>query len=668
MNIPLQAVTYENGGKRSAAPRAAGRRNRRKFESNDVHPSGHKITAPIAGHGRARLTGNYSTPVNVYSGTDPTNLLSLNPEDFPVTPDTQYFIRVWDLSIQNYMLDITLSEQPANDMLANALPLQRSSFKAYTDHATVESGEPIKQQSIGESVWWRYAPSLDGTIVVGSQEKTAYLWQGSNLLQLVELANNLGGDIITPLAKNQEYRISFDTTPGKLFGDFNAVAAYYVLPANDDFVNAIEITSRQNTVFTNGILYTYSQRGYTYGATSQLNEPPAHEKSVWYSWTAPTNLIVYVACGLPVYVYTGDNVSALNPIGEKVFSAVAGQTYRIAVCGGPSEFTLTLNGALPPYNDNYNSAIALSGANPVSFYTYASSVESYDQPTTNGYSVWWTWTSGNSTNLFVYPDSKRGPDDPVQDQYPRFFASEIRVIESSPDGPPGKLVGQGYVSFDDPYVSEWQKFVLSVPIRPATDYRIVILSPYPTRGLLRVSEKPLPIGCPLGSECNPATPVWGKEDNYVNGTIYRGYLLAYGGSAPDPYWFFTKFPWFYVGQDAYGNAVLDPQGWLTSSYTNLTFRFDGVDSRLRRTAVAGNDADTVRIATGGVNTGVRFEMFMFRSTTRANWPSCRRSTLTPRLPTVSPHTTARAAARCGALTTTWRPRKKTVTRAVCGTS
>lgn len=610
LEIPLQTATYENG--RKAFGNTKGRlvgATAESFESNDVHSVWYKITSPIPGHGRARLTGNYSTFVNVYSGSspdgspDPTNLVSLNPEDFPLTPDTQYFIRVYDLSIQNYTLDITLAEQPANDMLAAALPLQRSSFKAYTDHATVESGEPIKQQSIGESVWWRYAPSLDGTIVVGSQEKTAYLWQGSNLLQLAELANNLAGDIVKPLAKGEQYRISFDTTPGKLDGDFNAVAAYYVLPANDDFVNATEITSRQNTVFTNGVLYTYSQHGYTYGATTQLNEPPAHEKSVWYTWTAPTNLIVYVACERPVYVYTGDNVSALNPIGEKVFSAVGGQTYRIAVCGGPSEFTLTLNGALPAYNDNFNSAIAISAAGSVSFYTYASSVESYDQPTTNSYSVWWTWTSGNSSNLYVYPDRKPGPDDPVQGQYPRFFNSEIRVLDMA-----GQTVGQGFVSFDHPYVDDWtgQKFVLPVSIQPATSYRIAILSPYPTRGLLRVSEKPLPVGCPLGSECNPATPVWGKEDNYVNGTIYRSYLLAYGNGAPDPYWFFTRFPCFQIGQDSYGNAVWDQQGWLTSSYTNIAFRFNGVDTPYMgyMSALAGNDADTVRIVTGGVNAGV----------------------------------------------------------------
>lgn len=610
MEIPLQTATYENGKKAfgSTKGRLVGA-TAESFESNDVHSVWYKITSPISGHGRARLTGNYSTFVNVYAGSvpdgppDPTNLVSLNPEDFPIAPDTQYFIRVYDLSIQNYKLDVTLSEQPANDMLGSALPLQRSSFKAYTDHATVESGEPIKQQSIGESVWWRYAPSLDGTIVIGSQEKTAYLWQGSNLLQLVELANNLAGDIVKPLAKNEEYRISFDTKPGKLDGDFNAVAAYYVLPANDDFVNAVEITSRQNTVFTNGVLYTYSQHGYTYGATTQLNEPPSHDKSVWYTWTAPTNLVVYVACELPVYVYTGDNVSALNPIGEKVFSAVGGQTYRIAVCGGPSEFTLTLNGALPAFNDNYNSAIALSTANPVSFYTYASSVESHDLPTTNSYSVWWTWTSGISSNLYVYPDSKPGPDDPVQKQYPRFFNSEIRVLDMT-----GQIIGQGFVSFDHPYIDDWtgQKFVLPVSIQPATSYRIAILSPYPTRGLLRVSEKPLPFGCPLGSECNPATPLWGKEDSYINGTIYRSYLLAYGNGAPDPYWYFTRFPFFQIGQDAFGNPVYDPQGWLTASYTNILFRFGGVDTPYSdyMPALAGNDADTVRITTGGVNTGV----------------------------------------------------------------
>jgi hypothetical protein len=604
MDIPLQLVTYENGKKAlgSTKGRLVGA-TAESFESNGVHSVWYRIASPISGHGRARLTGNYSTFVDVYSGSNPTNLTALDPENFPITPGSQYYIRVYDLSIQNYTLNVVLAEHPVNDLLVDALPLQRSNFKAYTDHATVESGEPIKQQSIGESVWWRYAPSLDGTMVIGSSEKTAYLWQGTNLFQLNELANNLGGDIIQPLGRNQEYRLSFDTRPGLLEGDFNALAAYYVLPANDDFINAAEITAHQNSTFDNGVLYTYSQHGYTYGATVQLNEPAAHQRSVWYRWTAPTNLIVYVACERQTYIYTGENVSALNPIGERVFSAVAGQTYQIAVCGGPSEFTLTLNGALPAYNDHFALAMSLPGTNAASFYTYASSVETVDQPTTNSYSVWWTWRSGNSTNLYLYPDTRHGPDDPVQGQYPQFFASEIRVTDAA-----GRIVGQGFVSFEHPYLDDWSgaRYVLPVSIQPSSDYHIAVLSPYPTRGWLRLSEKPLPTGCPLGSECNPAMPLWTLEDSYVNGDIFKSYLLAYGNEAPDPYWFFTRFPRFSVGRDGFGYPVTDPQGWLTSSSTNILFRLDGSDTPYSpyMSALAGNDSDTVRITTHGENTGV----------------------------------------------------------------
>lgn len=207
-----------------------------------------------------------------------------------------YYLRVWDMSIQNFTLNVTLAELPYNDMLTNALPLQRPSFKAYNDYATVESGEPIKQQSIGQSVWWSYNPSLPGTLVVNSPQKTAYLWQGTNLTQLAEMGNNTNGSpIIQPLAPGTDYRISFDTKPGVLAGDFDALASYYVLPPNDDFVNATPIVNRQNVSFVNGTMYAYTIHGYNYGATVQLNEPPMHQNSVWYTWAAPTNMLVYVS-------------------------------------------------------------------------------------------------------------------------------------------------------------------------------------------------------------------------------------------------------------------------------------------------------------------------------------------------------------------------------------
>jgi hypothetical protein len=89
--------------------------------------------------------------------------------------------------------------------------------------------------------------------------------------------------------------------------------------------------------------------GYNAGATHEANEPaaPANStgKSVWWSWTAPVNGLVWINLdgsdyeSSPVSVFTGSKLKNLTTVpsitrtnspGYTSFEAVAGHTYQIA--------------------------------------------------------------------------------------------------------------------------------------------------------------------------------------------------------------------------------------------------------------------------------------------------------------------------------------------------
>src|SRR5690606_30114122 len=116
-------------------------------------------------------------------------------------------------------------------------------------------------------------------------------------------------------------------------------------------------------------------------ATVEVDEPQAMEgsspsRSLWYSWTAPSNTIVRVnSCvegvGTQLGVYTGNALASLVPAGQRLASchvslaAAAGTTYRISVGGGfilnprGGPFTLRIETYDPPPNDDFANALDL---------------------------------------------------------------------------------------------------------------------------------------------------------------------------------------------------------------------------------------------------------------------------------------------------------------------
>src|SRR5687767_913578 len=123
----------------------------------------------------------------------------------------------------------------------------------------------------------------------------------------------------------------------------SVISVHAQQPANDLFTNATVLTGRSISVADN-----------SNGATKEDGEPNhagfLGGRSVWFNWTAPTNVTVRIdtigsGFNTLLGVYTGSSVSTLavvasnNDIGfgnnasRVEFPAVAGTTYRIAIDG-----------------------------------------------------------------------------------------------------------------------------------------------------------------------------------------------------------------------------------------------------------------------------------------------------------------------------------------------
>ena len=183
-----------------------------------------------------------------------------------------------------------------------------------------------------------------------------------------------------------------------LTGQASAVA-----PANDAFDAAIELTGRSIQI-----------PGSTKDATRETGEPnhagEVGSASVWFRWTAPASGETTIdTCGDDDFdtllaAYTGSAVNVLTQVAGNddvcgrqssiSFTAVLGQTYRIAVDGrnGTSGlFSLQLR--LAPPNDDFADAVTVSGdTGSVDGTNEGASLEAME-PGSVSDSVWYRWTA-----------------------------------------------------------------------------------------------------------------------------------------------------------------------------------------------------------------------------------------------------------------------------------
>ena len=233
--------------------------------------------------------------------------------------------------------------------------------------ATREPGEPLHGGVSGtNSLWYSWTAPASGGVVVqaigGSQFASPILavYTGTDLTTLTNVAFNF-----SPFANNQfplnKARVAFTAVAGQTYqvavdglptasyesqGNLTFTLTLTPPPANDLLQNATPIS---------GIYYDITN-GTFLGASREASEPThgsTAPQTLWWNWTAPTNLNVSSipmrltadAVGIPPRfgIYVGSTVGTLSPVTvtqladgmtqTATFTAVPGTNYQIAIAG-----------------------------------------------------------------------------------------------------------------------------------------------------------------------------------------------------------------------------------------------------------------------------------------------------------------------------------------------
>jgi hypothetical protein len=217
-------------------------------------------------------------------------------------------------------------------------------------------------------------------------------------------------------------------------------------PSNDVFTAAHVISYRVATLLAD-----------TACATREGSEPDhagtGGTHSVWYRWTAPASGSVTISTegsnfDTVLGVYTGSNLSSLSLVANNddvvtgstlwsrvTFSAVAGQTYQIAVdgyAGASGDAVLNVN---PNGNDAFANCLSLTGAvGTVGGFTAAATREAGEPAhagNTGGHSLWYCWTAP-STGPMIF-DTFGSKFDTLLGIYTGSSVSTLTFIAASDD-------------------------------------------------------------------------------------------------------------------------------------------------------------------------------------------------------------------------------------------
>lgn len=321
-----------------------------------------------------------------------------------------------------------------NDAFADAEVLSGPLPLAATGSTFSATGEPDEPEHAGQSnagsVWYRWTPTTSQHVAIetcdSSFQTSLAVYTGSTLPLLVEEGSNgesfgCGADgsrVIFPAVAGTVYHIAVAGYTDGQRGLVGLTIRVANRPPNDDFASA--------QVLPGALPVTVA--GTNVDASLEVNEPPHGQfeffeagASVWYRWTAPTSGAVAIeTCGsgfsTALKLYSGSSLSALAPVpieegtcgqptrARAILTAVAGQTYRIAVAGNVAStgsFTLTLRSSQPPANDDFADAQVLGANLPISLTT--TNVDATAEPLEHPHafsdgrnSVWFRWTAPTS--------------------------------------------------------------------------------------------------------------------------------------------------------------------------------------------------------------------------------------------------------------------------------
>jgi hypothetical protein len=280
---------------------------------------------------------------------------------FTVTAGTTYWIALsssQDTVFGTVRLQLRQAFVPANDLFVNALPLSGEALSIDTLNygATTEAGEPIPRSKplttvYSGSLWWKWVAPRTGLVRVNVSQGWAFLYEGASWEELREVAGPGGATNTTNaywVEAGREYQVSAGNSSGG-----SVVATIALNPPGDSFDDSLEISG------------SWVKRGGSlancfWEASEAFHAGSAPQATLWLRWRAPSggNFRVMARSGtaaLRAAVYFGNSISSLTELssgnGAFVFTAVAGQEYRIVVDGGgtPGDFELVLAEEIPAY-------------------------------------------------------------------------------------------------------------------------------------------------------------------------------------------------------------------------------------------------------------------------------------------------------------------------------
>lgn len=366
---------------------------------------------------------------------------------FPVTADTDYQIAVGGFSDGAGHVVLTLTLDAAADVtdlnIPNPASIQNDAFAqrvlltgkevsaiGYTASATNEIGEPAA--SGAKSLWWTYRPPATGRLVISSQGsdnfgKSLAVYLGGSLTGLrlvgnvVNEYNSSTGNLVSltfPVTEGTDYQVSLGNLDSNGAGD----AAVISFSLDDDSdVNDLNLgapAAAANDLFASSTTLSgavVSGIAYNTGAVREALEPAAtKERTVWWSWTAPSTGLALVdttgsdAIQKWVTVWTGGSLSGLSQVAGStratapsvIFPITQGETYRIAV-GNDSSSSLSTGSILM--------SIVSASSSPVLAAPLTSRFISLGQPlvlnaTAGGLGLTWSWKkAGSSSTLSTSP-------------------------------------------------------------------------------------------------------------------------------------------------------------------------------------------------------------------------------------------------------------------------
>lgn len=346
-----------------------------------------------------------NTGVDVFSGqtVDGLTLLTRDVgEGYAVHAGATYQLRVTGPDIV-FAFDWELVIAPVNDGFPDPIALsgESGSFAAHNLGATAEPGEPDHGGApAARSVWWTWQAPRDGYADFHTGTPASWrvvIYRGATLDTLEAVDDHW-------VTAGDTYRVAVDSVvdddgDDRAAGWFTLSWSTRALPANDDFADAVALTSPSGTSEVDNTL-----------ATVEPGEPDHdgwRSRSLWWTWTASTDdvlLLDTTTTDFPamVAVYQGESVDTLVPVAigwsRLAFPTEAGRTYRIAVdADGWGPGLVWLHWAPGLANDFAARATPITG--PTGSVSSTNTDATAEDGVAGMHSVWWRWTAPADGNV-----------------------------------------------------------------------------------------------------------------------------------------------------------------------------------------------------------------------------------------------------------------------------